>query len=99
MSRHTARRKARVDQLVDELSIGAALRLKCNSDDIHDVVQAVVSYLTEEYPAQELYIPSSVVYPVEELKQALASGRSVRWICKTYRIDRRTLYRLVGEPG
>lgn len=96
MSRHTVKRKARVDELVDELAIGAAMRLRCNSDDIHDIVKAVVAYLREEYPAQELYIPSSVTYPVEELRAALASGTSVRAICKRHRIDRRTLYRVVG---
>ena len=96
MSRHTLKRKARVDELVDELAIGAALRLRCNSDDIHGIVQAVVAYLREEYPAQELYIPSSVTYPVEDLRAALASGASVRAICKRHRIDRRTLYRVVG---
>lgn len=96
MSRHTARRKARVDELVDELAVGAAMRLRCNSDDIHGIVQAVVAYLREEYPAQELYIPSSVTYPVEELRAALAAGKSVRAICRQYRIHRTTLYRVVG---
>ena len=96
MSRHTTRRKARVDELVDELSIGAALRLRCDSDDIEGVVRAVVQYLTEEYPAQELYIPSSVTYPVEELRAAMSSGQSIRSICKKHRIDRRTLYAVVG---
>lgn len=97
MSRHTARRKARVEELVDELAIGAAMRLRCNSDDIHNVVKAVVDYLREEYPAQELYIPSSVTYPVVELRAAVASGTSVRAICKRYQIDRRTLYRVIAE--
>lgn len=99
MSRHTVKRKARINELTDELTIGAALRLRCDSDDIHDVVRAVVDYLIEEYPAQELYIPSSVTYPVEELRAALASGKSVRAICRENRIDRRTLYRVVGEGG
>lgn len=96
MSRHTARRKARIDELADELTVGAAMRLRRNSDDIHDVVRAVVDYLIEEYPAQDLYVPSSVTYPVEELRAELAEGRSVRSICKKHKIDRRTLYRLVG---
>ena len=74
MSRHTVKRKARINELTEELTIGAALRLRRDSDDIHDVVRAVVDYLIEEYPAQELYIPSSVTYPVEELRAALASG-------------------------
>jgi Mor family transcriptional regulator len=96
VTRHTSRRKARIDELADELAIGAAMRLRRNSDDIHDVVRAVVAYLIEEYPAQDLYVPSSVTYPVEELRADLAAGKSVRSICKRYRIDRRTLYRVVG---
>lgn len=96
MSRHTARRKARIDELADELTVGAALRLRRNSDDIHAVVRAVVDYLIEEYPAQDLYVPSSVTYPVEQLRAELAEGRSVRSICKAHKIDRRTLYHLVG---
>lgn len=96
MTRHTLKRKARIDELADELTIGAALRLRCNSDDIHSVVRAVVDYLIEEYPAQELYIPSAVSYPVEQLRNEIASGQSVRSICKRHRIDRRTLYRVVG---
>ncbi|MGE4366197.1 hypothetical protein [Thermomonas sp.] len=99
MSRHTVKRKARINELTEELTIGAALRLRRDSDDIHDVVRAVVDYLIEEYPAQELYIPSSVTYPVEELRAALASGKSVRAICKEYRIHRTTLYRVVGEES
>lgn len=97
MSRHTTKRKVLVEQLVDELSIGAALRLKRDADEIHDVVRAVVEYLREEYPAQELYIPSSVQWPVDQLRAELASGRSVRAICKQYRIHRTTLYRVIGE--
>lgn len=97
MSRHTVKRKARINELTEELTIGAALRLRRDSDEIHDVVRAVVDYLIEEYPAQELYIPSSVKYPVEELRAELAAGKSVRSICKIHRIDRRTLYRVVGE--
>lgn len=97
MSRHTQRRKARVDELVDELSIGAAMRLKCNSDDIHSVVCAVVAYLREEYPAQDLYIPSSVSYPVEQLRKEVAEGKSIREVCKRHRISRATLYRLLDD--
>lgn len=97
MSRHTTRRKARIDQLADELTVGAALRLRCNSDDIHDVVRAVVDYLIEEYPAQELYIPASVTYPVAEIRSELAAGSSVRSICRKFRISRETLYRLLDD--
>lgn len=97
MSRHTVKRKARINELTEELTIGAALRLRRNSDDIHDVVRAVVDYLIEEYPAQELYIPSAVTYPVDELRAAMRAGRSIRSISKQYRIDRRTLYAVVGD--
>lgn len=98
MSRHT--RRAKVNELVDELAVGAALRLRCQTDDIHGVVKAVVDYLTTEYPSQDLYIPASVTpptYPVEEIQRAAASGRSIRAICKRYRISRKTYYRILGE--
>lgn len=94
--RHTARRKVKVDELVDELSIGAAMRLRCDSDDIHGVVQAVVTYLMEEYPAQELYIPSSVTWPVEEIRADLADGMSIRKICQKHRISPKKVYQLIG---
>lgn len=97
MSRHTARRKARIDQLADELTVGAALRLRRDSDDIHDVVRAVVDYLLEQYPAQDLYVPSSVTYPVEEIRRAVDAGDSLRVICRRFRISRTTLYRLLDE--
>lgn len=99
MSRHTTRRKARIDELADELTIGAALRLRCESDDIHAVVRAVVDYLIEEYPAQELYIPSSVTYPLVEIRAAVAAGESVRAVCRKFRISRVTLYRLLDEAA
>lgn len=99
MSRHTPKRRARIEELTDELSIGAALRLKCDSDDIHEVVRAVVAYLVDEYPAQELYIPSSVTYPVDEIRADFVR-MSMRDLCKKYRIDRRTVYRLLdSEPS
>ena len=94
--RHTARRKVKVDELVDELSIGAAMRLRCDSDDIHATVRAVVDYLMEEYPAQELYIPSSVTWPVEEIRADLAAGMSIRKICRKHKVSRNTVYQLAG---
>lgn len=99
MTRKVARRKARVQELTDELTVGAALRLRRSRDDIHDVVKAVVAYLVEEYPAQELYIPSGVTYPVEEILADVRAGKSVRSICRRFRIDRRTLYRLIEGAG
>lgn len=100
MSRNTPKRRARIDELVDELSVGAALRLRCDSDGIRKIVGAVVSYLVEEYPAQDLYIPASltVSYPIALIRAALASGESIRSVCRRFRISRRTLYRLLDEP-
>lgn len=103
MSRNTPRRRARIDELVEELAIGAALRLRCDSDDIHPVVSAVVSYLVEEYPAQDLYIPASltITYPIHAIRSAVDSGESIRRICKRFRIGRGTLYRILdkNEPA
>jgi hypothetical protein len=99
VTRKVNRRRARLDELTEELCIGAAMRLRCESESIHDVVKAVVDYLTEEYPAQDLYIPAGIVpeaYPVAAMKAAMASGESVRKICQRFQIRRQTLYRLVG---
>ncbi|HHA2757986.1 TPA: hypothetical protein ACOEQX_001224 [Stenotrophomonas maltophilia] len=102
MSRNTIRQRIRINELTDELTIGAALRLRCDSDDIREVVAAVVAYLVEEYPAQDLYIPASLqvpTYPVGEIRKGLEQQESVRSLCKRFRIDRRTLYRLLDEPS
>lgn len=103
MSRNTRWRAVRAQELVDELAVGAAQRLKCPSDEIHDVVRAVVAYLVDEYPAQDFYIPASfapMTYPVDEIRRAVAGGDSVRSVCRRFRLDRRTLYRLLDrEPA
>ena len=102
MSRNTIRQRIRINELTDELTIGAALRIRCDSDDIREVVAAVVAYLVAEYPAQDLYIPASLqapTYPVGEIRKGLEQQESVRSLCKRFRIDRRTLYRLLDEPS
>lgn len=100
MSRNTLRRRVRISELQEELAVGAAMRLRCDSDDIRSVVDAVVAYLIDEYPSQDLYIPSSlsrVHYPVDAIRNAIESKESVRAVCKRFRIDRRTLYRLMDD--
>lgn len=100
MSRNTLRRSVRISELQEELAVGAAMRLRCDSDDIRRVVDAVVAYLVDEYPSQDLYIPSSLArphYPVDAIRSAIKSKESVRAVCKRFRIDRRTLYRLMDE--
>ena len=97
MSRHTPRARTRIDDLAAELAIGAAIRLRTDSDEIRPIVDAVVAYLVEEYPSQDLYIPSSVTYPVGEMRAAMDDGRSVRWICREFRVSRKTLYRLLDD--
>lgn len=94
--RHTARRRAKEHELIEELSIGAALRLHCDSDAIRHVVSAVVGYLVEEYPAQELYIPSSATWPVEEIRADFAAGLSLRSICRKHRVSPKKVYQLLG---
>lgn len=96
MSRNTTRAKARIDQLADELALGAAIRLRTDADDIRHVVDAVVAYLVEEYPSQDLYIPSSVTYPVAEIR-ADFKAMSMRSLCRKYRISRATVYRLLDN--
>lgn len=97
MSRNTRRVCARVEALAEELAIGAAIRLRTDSDHIRPIVDAVVAYLVEEYPSQDLYIPGGVTYPVEEIRAAVRAGESMRSICRRFRIDRRTVYRLLDE--
>lgn len=96
MSRNTTRVKARIDQLADELALGAAIRLRTDADDIRHVVDAVVAYLVEEYPSQDLYIPSSVNYPVAEIRSDF-NAMSMRSLCRKYRISRATVYRLLDN--
>ena len=96
--RNTRRRKAQINELSEELCVGAALRLRCNSDEIRPIIDAAVAYLVEEYPAQDLYIPASLAanaYPVDAIRAAVVSGESIRAICRRFRIGRRTLYRLM----
>ncbi len=99
MTRHT--RRARIEELADELTVGAAMRLRCDSAEIHTVVRAVVDYLVQEYPSQDLYIPSGLAvdnYPVAQMRQDLESGRmTVRAICRKYRVSSRTLYQLLDR--
>lgn len=99
MSRKTPRTKARVDQLADELAYGAALRLRADAQSIRPIVDAVVAYLVDEYPAQDLYIPSSVTYPVERLRAEFKDGKPIRVICREYRISRAKLYQLLDEDS
>lgn len=99
MSRNTVRRKARIHELADELAIGAALRLRADSDAIRPIVDAVVQYLIEEYPSSDLYIPSSVIYPVEDIRADMSAGMSMRCICRKYRVSRGTVYRLLDAEA
>lgn len=97
MSRHTQRRRVQIDALVDELSIAAAQRLKTDSDAIEPTVRAIVAYLVEEYPAQELYIPAQPSNRDQQIIEALAKGRPIRNICRELDVSRATVYRIAGR--
>lgn len=97
--RNTPRAAVRINELTEELCIGAAIRLRTDADEIRNIVGAVVQYLIDEYPSQDLYIPSGVTYPVAEIRADMAAGDSIRTICRRYRIARTTVYRLVGEDA
>ena len=99
VSRNTPRVRARIEELAEELAIGAAIRLRTDSDAIRHIVDAVVAYLVDEYPSQDLYIPGGVTYPVEEIRGAVRAGESMRSICQRFRTDRRTVYRLLDEES
>lgn len=94
MSRNTHRARARLRELAEELAIGAAMRLRTDADEIRPIIDAVVAYLIEEYPSQDLYIPGGVDYPVAEIR-ADFGAMSMRALCRKYRCDRRTIYRLL----
>ena len=96
MSRNTHRSRARLRELADELAIGAAMRLRTDADEIRPVIDAVVAYLVEEYPAQDLYIPAVADYPVAQIRTDFGV-LSMRALCRKYRCDRRTIYRLLDE--
>lgn len=96
--RKVARVNARMQELVEELCIGAAIRLRTDSDQIRPVVAAVVAYLVEEYPSQDLYIPSTVTYPVEEIREDF-KRMSIRAVCRKHRISRKTVYRLLDQDA
>lgn len=97
MTRHGERQRVRLDELVDELAIAAAQRLRCTSDEVEPVVRAVVAYLSAEYATQDFYIPATPrELPLSEIQQAIARGESLRSICRRYRTDRRTIYRALG---
>lgn len=96
MSRTIANRLERINQLKDELAISAAIRLRTDADEIRNTVNAVVDALLDEYPAQELYIPAPMKYPVSEIRADFAT-MSMRALCKKYRCDRRTIYRLLDD--
>lgn len=96
-ARNSQRRAVCVPDLVEELSIGAAIRLRCKSDDIRDVVQALVAYISEEYRTQDFYVPAPArELPNDEIRAAVASGESVRSICRRYHISRRMVYRVMS---
>lgn len=99
VSRNTPRVRARIEELAEELAIGAAIRLRTDSDAIRHIVDAVVAYLVDEYPSQDLYIPGGVTYPVEEIREAVRAGQSMRAICRKFRVSRRTVYRLLDEAA
>jgi hypothetical protein len=100
VSRNTTRARARINDLVDELTIGAAMQMRADGDAIRPTIEAVVAYLVAEYPSQDLYIPACPVhYPVAAIRADLRGGMSVRAICRKHRIARRTLYQLLGEAA
>lgn len=93
MSRHTQRREVRRRELIDELSIAAAVRLKLDSDDIEHIITAAVDYLIEEYPAQDLYIPARSSTTHADIRAALQTGAGIREICRNLGVSRATVYR------
>lgn len=62
------------------------------------VVQRLVHHLQRTYGGTVLYIPvAGREYPLQAIREAFRRGDSMRSICREYQVDRRTLYRLLGD--
>lgn len=60
------------------------------------VLSALIDQLQALRGGDVVYIPTpSRQYRVDQMREALDSGVSVREICRRHRLDRRTLYRLL----
>lgn len=100
VTRKCERQRVRFDELTEELADATARRLGCPVSDVHAAVAALVSYLAEEYATTDFYIPAPPrELPVDEIREAMARGESVRSICRRYRSDRRTIYRVMAQPA
>lgn len=98
MSRRTTRKNAKPEDLVEELAIGAAIRMRTDSDAVRPVVVAVVQYLVDEYPTQDLYIPAqSAAIDIDAIRADIDDGMSMRQVCAKYHHDRRTIYALLDS--
>ncbi len=94
--RHTTRQSAKVADLAAELTSAAVHRLGNGRHEVADVVASIVAYLVEEYPSQDLYIPSERAprYPLERIKADLRANKSVRSICASHHVGRGTVKRI-----
>lgn len=66
------------------------------------MVERLVTHLQRTVGGTVLYIPAlGRRYPVDAIRAAMHRGDSIRSICRTFQIDRRTFYRLMGNdlPG
>lgn len=66
--------------------------------EVAKVVERLVTHLQRSVGGTELYIPVlGREYPIAAIRAAFRRGDSVRSICREHQIDRRTLYRLLGD--
>ena len=65
------------------------------------IVRPIVQHLVANYPGERLYIPAPKrVYPVEEIRQAMARTENAAAVCERFGLSRATLYRLLeGAAG
>lgn len=60
------------------------------------LVGRLIDYLQRTRPGDTIYIPvRSRDYPVADIRAAIRAGDSIRAVCANFRLDRRTLYRLL----
>lgn len=68
--------------------------------EVAAIVQRLVHHLQRNYGGTEIYIPvPGREYPVSAIREAFRRGDSMRRICREFQVDRRTLYRLLGDEA
>lgn len=89
--------------------IDAATALRCEWLDLlarngmdqakaSPIIERLIQCLQDDRGGDVIYIPvRRRHYPMDRIRADLEAGLAIRAICRRYRMDRRTLYRLLDE--